>query len=329
MTEMRYEQMLEHAVQFIRSQDDFVVVSHVNPDGDAISSTCAVGWLLDRLGKSYVLVNEDVVPPKFDYLAYQSKIATADSDVYAQASKGAIISVDCADFSRIGAPSHQFPAGIPMLNIDHHPTNDHFGTASLIQPTAAATCEILFELIQAFGFSLDREIANTLYTGLMTDTGGFRYANTTPGVMQIAADLLAAGAQGAVLSEKLLESMTYSQLDLLRRSLNQLQFSEDRRLAWMVITTEDIQETHAVNSDLEGLVNYARNVEGVEVGVLFKQVNEETYKLSMRSAGLVDVAKVAKMHGGGGHHRAAGVTMQGNLADIQARLFATLTEELN
>jgi phosphoesterase RecJ-like protein len=329
MTNLSYAQMLEASARFIRTNDDFIVVSHLNPDGDAISSTCAIGWLLSQLGKRYVLVNEDLIPNKFGYMPAAASILRAEDEAYRQALQGAIISVDCADFSRIGAPSQLFKQGVPFLNIDHHPTNDFFGTTQLIQPTAAATAQILYDLIQKFELTLDADCANALYTGLMTDTGGFRYSNTTPQVMQIAADLLVAGAKGAWLAEQLLETMTYSQMDLLKRALNQMAFRANHTIAWIVISLDDIAATNAANSDLEGLVNYARNVEGVEVGLLFKQIAENQYKISFRSSGKIDVAKVAKSLGGGGHHRASGATVQGTLAEILDRVFAAIEGESN
>jgi phosphoesterase RecJ-like protein len=328
MNELSYEQMLEASAHFIRTHDDFVIVSHLNPDGDAISSTCAVGWLLSQLGKRYIMVNEDTIPDKFEYLPGVEALHRFDAEAYRVFDQGAIISVDCADFSRIGAPSALFKNEIPFLNIDHHPTNDFFGDTHLIRTDAAATAEILFELIQHLGLTLDGSVSNALYTGIMTDTGGFRYSNTTPNVMQMAATLIASGAQGHILAEKLLESMTYSQLELLKRSLNNLHFREDKRVAWMSVSLADIAATAAVIADLEGLVNYARNVEGVEVGLLFKQQADNAYKVSFRSAGLVDVASIAKSFGGGGHKRAAGASLEGSLEEVQTKVLSAIARDL-
>ncbi|CAM3893305.1 bifunctional oligoribonuclease/PAP phosphatase NrnA [Cohnella lubricantis] len=301
---MSLERQLEEAANFIRGRDEFLIVSHVQPDGDAISSTAAVGWLLGKLGKQYAMYNDGPVPSRLSYLWNSEEIATAARPP--QKKYRNIILVDCADFARSGAAKELFADEAELLNIDHHPTNDAFGLVNLLQFDAAATAEILFDLIQAFNLPLDADVATALYTGLMTDTGGFRYANTSSHVMNIASRLLDAGADGPALAEKLLERMTMGQMRMIQRALARLSFSEDGRIGWLWVSKDDLSETGASNEDLEGLVNYPRNVEGVEVGLLFKQTEPSSVKISLRSAGLVNVAAVAQQFGGGGHVRAAG-----------------------
>ncbi|MDU5951184.1 MAG: bifunctional oligoribonuclease/PAP phosphatase NrnA, partial [Paenibacillus macerans] len=231
-----------------------------------------------------------------------------------------VICVDCADFKRVGMTKELFAEGAKLLNIDHHPTNDGYGTVNLIVPYAAATAEILFDLIQFMGLELNEAIATALYTGLLTDTGGFRYSNTSPKVMATASKLLEYGVEGPGLSELLLEQMTLPQLRLLTRALNGLQLTEDGKISWVVVTDEDLKSAGAVHEDMEGIVNYPRNIQGVEVGLLFKVIDEQAVKVSMRSAGKVDVAKVAQSFGGGGHVRAAGARVEGTLEAIVPRV---------
>lgn len=307
---------LEKACEFIHQGDRFLVVSHVQPDGDAISSTLAVGLMLRALGKSYTMVNADTMPDKFDYLEGFDQIRLAnqppDDD---EALFDRVIAVDCADFARIGKASQWFAAEVQLLNIDHHPTNDGYGQVRLIQPEAAATAEILYTLAEALHISWNQALADCIYTGLLTDTGGFRYANTSKQVMQVASHMLAHGTNGHHLAELLLERMSYAHILLVKRALSSLAFTADQRVAWISITVQDMNETKARNEDLEGLVNYPRNVEGVEVGILFKEVDESKVKVSMRSTGLIDVAAFAKSIGGGGHVRAAGCTVHKPLAE--------------
>ena len=165
-------------------------------------------------------------------------------------------------------------------------------------------------------FPIDREVATAIYTGILTDTGGFRYSNTSPEVMAIASRLLQAGVNGPELAELLLERMSFGQMQMIQRGLSRLAFSEDKRIGWLWVTSEDLDETGATNEDLEGLVNYPRNIEGVEVGMLFKENGQSSVKVSLRSAGSVNVAAVAQHFGGGGHVRAAGCRLTDPLPEV-------------
>jgi len=309
LSENHYEQLLEDARKFIVENDRFLVVSHVHPDGDAIGSMLAVGWLLERLGKSYRLANEDLVPAKFDYL-WQSASVVAHRVSGLEGEYSHVIAVDCADFSRIGSVRDNIAAAAAVLNIDHHPTNDNFGAVNVVKSDAAATAEIVYDLAKRFDLSWDRAFAECLYTGLITDTGGFRYANTTPKTLRAAAELLERGVEGNLLAERLLERMSYRQTLLLKKALAGLSFSPDRKIAWISVTAADMAETEADGDDTDGLVNYPRNIEGVEVGILFKEQNANEIKVSLRSAGRADVSLIAKSFGGGGHARAAGCTLK-------------------
>jgi bifunctional oligoribonuclease and PAP phosphatase NrnA len=314
--EPEYRQRLEEAKAFILNQDRFLVVSHVNPDGDATGSTLAVGHMLEQIGKSFVMYNEGVTPNKFHMLPDSLNIGNfaaapaANKPVF-----DCVIAVDCADFERIGRVSEWFPDGIPLLNIDHHPTNDGYGSVNVIRSDAAATAEVLYDLAGVLGIDWQKPVAECIYTGLLTDTGGFRYSNTTPKVLTIASEMLHYGVNGNELADHLLEKLTFSHVAILQKALANLSFTSDKRIAWMAITLEDIRETGADNGDLDGLVNYPRNIEGVEVGLLFKQSDTDSYKVSFRSSGLADVAAIAQQFGGGGHVRAAGCTVKGTLTD--------------
>lgn len=312
-----YRQQLRLALDYLREGDDYLVVSHVQPDGDAISSTVIMDWLLRKLGKTTTLINEGAVPVRLAFLRAAGEVID-----YGQAPPARtftrIVSVDCADFYRIGLVQNLFGADYTLLNVDHHPTNDGFGTVNLMRFDAAATAEILFDLIEEAGIPLDVDVATAIYTGILTDTGGFRYSNTSPHVMHIASRLLAAGVSGYQLADRLLEKMTRPQLSLLQRGLSRLQFSEDGQIGWLYIEPGDMQETGALPEDLEGLVNYPRNIDGVEVGILFKVTMNGEVKVSLRSAGKADVSAVAQSFGGGGHVRAAGCRIASGLPDAMA-----------
>jgi bifunctional oligoribonuclease and PAP phosphatase NrnA len=301
---------LEAALRFIRENDRFLVVSHVSPDGDAVGSTLAVGLMLGILGKTFTMANADPLPRKFAYLSGYDEVRLPDDRSAEEANYECVIAVDCADYERIGAAARWFSPDKRILNIDHHPTNDGYGEVRLIRPDAASTTELLHELIDAIGIAWSKPLAECIYTGLLTDTGGFRYSNTSPRVMQIASRMLSFGVSGYQLAEWLLEIMPYSQMQLLRRALATLAFAADRQICWMTLTMGDLAEAEANQEDSGGLVNYARNIEGVRVGLLFKESAPDEIKVSFRSDGSVDVADFAHSLGGGGHVRAAGCTLR-------------------
>ncbi|RCX21262.1 phosphoesterase RecJ-like protein [Fontibacillus phaseoli] len=321
------EREFRQAQQFLTERDHFLVVSHVQPDGDAVSSTLAVGWLLSCLGKNYVMVNEGPIPKRMEYLWKSDKIVDLSKTLHAESYKH-VICVDCADFKRTGKSSLLFSEDAEILNIDHHPTNDGYGSYNLIVPDAAATVEILFDLIRFMNLEMNQNVATAIYTGLLTDTGGFRYSSTSPKVMAIASKLLEYGVDGPGLSELLLEQVTLPQLKLLTRALNGLQISEDGKISWVSVNDDDMKITGAIHEDLEGIVNYPRNIQGVEVGLLFKVINENAVKVSMRSAGKVDVASVAQTFGGGGHVRAAGARIEGSLETIVSSVIEQVKQRL-
>ncbi|CQR56430.1 DHH family phosphoesterase [Paenibacillus riograndensis] len=309
-----YEQSLQQTRKFLLEHDDYLVVSHIQPDGDAVSSTLAVGWLLSCLGKKYTMLNEGPIPQRMEYLWHAGEIANlAEGDLAREYSR--VICVDCADFQRVGLTQRHFASDALIVNIDHHPTNNGYGSVNLIKPDAAATAEILFDLLKTFEVEWDIDIATALYTGLLTDTGGFRYSNTSPKVMAAVSELLELGVNGPMLAETLLEEMTLGQVKVLNRALSTLQLSPEGDIAWVSITPQDMLDCEAANEDLEGIVNYPRNIRGVEVGILFKVIHERAVKASFRSAGKVDVAALAQVFGGGGHTRAAGARIDATLED--------------
>ncbi|WP_338543222.1 DHH family phosphoesterase [Paenibacillus tundrae] len=314
-----YEQALQSGKKFLLEHDDYLVVSHVQPDGDAVSSTVTVGWLLSCLGKTFTMINEGEIPGRMRFLWGADDIVNMTEQPPARKFK-AVICVDCADFARVGLTRHYFEEDAVILNIDHHPTNNAYGTVNIIKSDAAATAEILFDLVSLFPVTLNKDAATAIYTGLLTDTGGFRYANTSPNVMTTASKLLEHGVDGPYLAQTLLEQVTLPQVRILNQALNSLQMTDDGKIAWVIITPEDMITCGAANEDLEGIVNYPRNIQGVEVGIFFKVINDSAVKVSLRSAGKVDVAELAQTFGGGGHVLAAGCRLEGTLEDIVAKV---------
>ena len=317
----------KRAEAFITDSGPYLVVSHLHPDGDAIGSTLAVKWILEKLGKSAVLVNESPVPYKFQFLPGAGEIRSPE-EWRGDAPFRQVIAVDVADAERMGKASRLVADDAQILNIDHHPTNDRFGTVNWVEPKAAATAEILCHWAAHLGVKGDRALATCLYTGLLTDTGGFRYSNTTPEVMELASGLLRHGVEPAEVADRVMETMTREQLALLQRALDTLSFSRDGQVSWMWLSREAFRETGARQEDLDGIVNYARNVVGVDVGILFRETEEGAVKASFRSREIVDVGALAQALGGGGHARAAGCTLKGPRERVEALVLERVGEAL-
>ncbi|MDR6224218.1 DHH family phosphoesterase [Desmospora profundinema] len=316
----------QQAALFLKEGTRFLVVSHVHPDGDAIGSTLAVKAILDFLGKESGLTNESPVPSKFRFLpGSEAVVPPQNLDGFAF---DRVVAVDVADRGRMGAVWEHITADIPLLNIDHHPTNDRFGTVNLVVEDAAATTQILFHLARKLDVPFDRALAIPLYTGLLTDTGGFRYSNTNPEVMEMAAALLRHGVDAGQIAERVMETLTRGQLAILQRALSDLQFTSDGRVGWIWLTCRDLEEAEAEEDDLDGIVNYARNVAGVDVGILFRETEAGNVKVSLRSREIVDVAALAHSFGGGGHARAAGCTLSGSREEVESQLLEKVMASL-
>jgi bifunctional oligoribonuclease and PAP phosphatase NrnA len=313
---MSYQKALSSAGRFLKENDHFLVINHVSPDGDATGSLLAMGHILSVLGKTFVLANEGVTPEKFLFLPLGNQIVNLSDDILdSQFNK--VIALDCGDEKRMGKAVNYMAEDATLLNIDHHQSNDSFGAFNLIRTDACATAEILFDLVKEMGLSLTKDLAMCLYTGILTDTGGFRYSNTDAVVMNKAAELLSAGVEPAVVAERCLETITSSYIRLLQLVFPTLSLEMDGKVASLIITTDAMKESTASLEDMEGIVNYARNIEGVEVGILYKQIDSTTVKVSLRSRSIIDVANIAKAVGGGGHARAAGCTIQGDIKEVQ------------
>lgn len=315
---------LSDATRFIKTADHILITAHLHPDGDAIGSTLATAWICKALGKSVTLVNDSHVPERYLFLPDANQIQLANEvDQKFQY----VLALDCADEHRVGDVRHLYAEGVQICNIDHHATNDLYGEVNIVVDQASSTVEILMDWIEELKLELDSTIATYLYTGLLTDTGGFRYSNTSPKVLMQAAKLVGVGIQSHLIADRLLETVSLRELQLLQVALNTLKLSPDCKVAWMTLTQDDFEKHEATSDDIGDIVNYARNIEGVDVGLLFRE-EADHIKVSFRSRELVDVGEVAKLFGGGGHARAAGCSMDGEASEVEKKVLDTIYERL-
>jgi bifunctional oligoribonuclease and PAP phosphatase NrnA len=310
----------------IKEGDDYLIVTHERPDGDALGSALATAHMLQEMGKQWRFMVAEPMPIRFSYLPGfgRAVVKTAQPDRQFRH----VIAVDCADMARFPELTAYMAADSEVINIDHHRTNPRYGVAALVDEHAAATCELLYHVAMALSVPLQQDLATCLYTGLLTDTGGFSLPNTTREVLQIAAALLESGVKPYDVAEPALESRTWEQMRLMQLALNNLTVSADGRYAALYVTRGMLEGAGATDDDAEGLVGFARSIDTVEVGILFRETPDERVKVSLRSKRLVDVAQIAQAFGGGGHIRAAGCTLSGPLDEAIDQVILKVEEAL-
>jgi bifunctional oligoribonuclease and PAP phosphatase NrnA len=302
---------IPEVVASIQGNQSFLVATHVRPDGDAIGSVLSMTHLLERLGKRADPYCQDPVPTAYQFLPGAHSIR----DRVLQPSRYEVaILVDCGDYLRVGAALAEAIAKVSFLiSIDHHVAKASFGNIFWNRTSASSACEMLYDLCLALPVTLDATLATTLYTGLLADSGSFRFSNTTGRVLEIAAKLVAAGAKPAFIAEQVYDSASVESLRLLAMVLANLSFHANGRLAIAEMSQKMFTETGSSPADAEGFINFLRSVKTVEMAMLFREGTEGEVHVSMRSKGDVDVASFAQRQGGGGHRHAAAFEVSGRL----------------
>lgn len=287
----------------------FILTPHIHPDGDCLGSMLALYHFLISRGKKVEMLLDDAVPASFSFFPGVDLIKHPQGIVSADL----LIVLDSSDAERLGRVKDQVEA--PILNIDHHLSNTHFADYWLVDSSASATAEIVYSLLKALGATITMDMALCLYTGIATDSGFFRYASTSPKTMRYGAELIEYGAKPHIIAD-LLETRSIESLTVMAEVLRTLEFYEDSQIAVITISPDIVSKG---NDYTEGLINYPRSIDHVEIAVMFKIVDSNTIRISLRSKN-VDVSSIAVALGGGGHARAAGCTFNGSVADAKQRV---------
>lgn len=318
---------MDPIVQSIKNAGRILVASHKDPDGDAVGSLLALGLAIMRLGKRTCLYNESVIPAVYQFLPGVDRI---QRHIDGPEAYDAAVILDCGDLSRVGECWPTVNRVPVIINIDHHISNTGFGHFQLIDGQACATAEIVARLIRGLEISLDRDMATCIYTGILTDTGSFRFSNTNTAAFAISCEMTELGVDPYGVAQRVFGSYSLGRIKLLNLALNSIEISRNGRLSLMTITRQMLAETQTQQEDVDGLINYARRIEAVRVAALIQeQANGCTtpdgrtrFHVSLRSDGTVDVAALAGTFGGGGHHSAAGFQIEATLPDIKSSLLA-------
>jgi bifunctional oligoribonuclease and PAP phosphatase NrnA len=305
-------------VEAIRGRDRFLVTTHENPDGDALGSLLAMDLALRSLGKDSVmfLAGPAPLPGEYRFLALDD----LQRELPADAAERTLVAVDCANESRIGADPTVLELAPFTLNIDHHHDNSRFGDVVLIDPEASSTGELLRDVFGALGVDLAPELAEPLYTALVTDTGRFQYANTTPKALRLAAELVEAGADVHKVFQDVYENVQFAKLKLLARALERAQVYEGGRLVISYLLRDDFGDVGAVEPYSEGIIDFLRAVEGAEMAALIREPprgGTPARRISLRAShDELDVSAIARASGGGGHRQAAGFSSDASIEEI-------------
>ena len=313
-------------IQQFNNSNKIIVVTHAHPDGDAIGSLIAMGMSLEALNKKITLYCESLIPAVYRFLPevhrVVNKIGNLNYDM-------AVI-LDCGDLSRVGQTVSYLEQIPVIVNIDHHVTNTRFGHLQLIDTSACATAEIVYRLIKQMGLTFSKSVATSIYTGILADTGSFRFSNTNKAAFAICQEMVEIGVDPHNIAQHVYGTYSLSRIKLLNLALDSIELSENGKLSIMTLTQKMFDETNTKPEDVDGLINYAQRIEDVEVAALIQEhqngnENSRTtnrFHVSLRSDGTFDVAAIAAMFGGGGHSSAAGFSIEETLSSVKSRIFS-------
>lgn len=289
------------AAKELLANDNIMIISHMSPDGDTLGSSFGLYNALTSLNKHVKVRCSDKVPAKFAYL----QEGYVDNDF----SEDYVVCVDVAATQLFGDKLSSYIEKVDLC-IDHHPSNDFYAKKTCLNAKAGATCELVFEIIELLGAKVTSQIADCLYTGITTDTGCFKYSNTTAQTHIVTAELIKFGADYAEINRFLFDTKSKSRIEIEQHVLNTMEFFYNDRVALIAISQKTIERTHADESELDGVSALPRTIEGVQIGITIREKTNGAYKLSLRTTSEVDASEICQIFGGGGHKRAAGCLIE-------------------
>src|SRR6188474_1590916 len=315
--------MLSQVVELIEAKRRFAITSHIRPDGDSLGSSLGLYWLLRALDKEVEVIMRDPVPHAYQQLPGAKDVRVMPA---VDSSYHAVFVIECSDIKRPGLIDLEKQL---VVNIDHHSTTALFGTINWIDSTASAVGEMIYNLCKATGVRVTKEIAECVYTALITDTGSFHYSNTTERTFKVASELLRTGVKPAKTAEAVFASYPWSRIQLMGSVLSTARRDESGRVACMRQSLEMQHSADASDEDADGFVNYPLTVGEVEAVAMLKECELGVYRTSLRSKGEVNVAKVAEKFGGGGHRNAAGCTLRGTWEEAEEKIIGLLQDAVS
>lgn len=295
----------------LQKADNVLIISHKNPDGDTLGAAGALYWALKQLGKTAAVFCSDEIHERYSYMELEL--------FYGQFTPSFVVAVDIAGTQLFGEKTAEWSERVNLC-IDHHSSNSGYADAMLLDETAGSTCEIMFDVLTEMGTAIDTRIANCLYTGVSTDTGCFKFANTTARTHMVAAHLIELNADIQKLNELLFENKSKQRIAIEQMALSTLEYHFGGVCAMICLTREMIANVGANEADLEGITSLPRSIEGILVGLTLRQQPSGSYKISVRTKVGIDATTIARALGGGGHKQAAGAELMGGLDYVKKAL---------
>ena len=315
---------LDNILEEIKKAESIVILTHETPDGDAVASSLGMKLALNQLGKNADVIIKEV-SKIFDFLPVRNEIKEkSEIENFDLA-----ISLDCSDFKRL-VGNEYFEKAKKTIVIDHHGSNTMYGDFNFVDPVSPACCQILVGMLQYFNINIDKDLGICLLTGIITDTGGFKYSGVTAETFEFTAELLEKGVNVSNIYKRVLDTRTKANFELMKRVSDRMEFLENGKVSFTYINNKDLEDVKAGIGDHEGLVEIGRDIEGVEVSVFIreKEHEENVYKVSMRSNNYVNVSDVCLMFSGGGHEKAAGALIQGDVEQVKQKIMKELKKVL-
>lgn len=306
-------------ISFLREKDKFFIATHINPEGDALGSSLALSMALETLGKSTLVYDRDPVPEFYKFLPGYERFVRSSSHIIPSTFN--LVLLDCNTPERAGIEGLHFKHSTV---IDHHETETDFGNIKWVESKAAATGMMIFYLIKKLRIKVTKEIATNLYTAIAIDTGTFRYTNTTADVLRVAAELVEAGANPALISNSLYETWSEKRFLLLTMALNTLEIREN--VAFTFVTKDMYKKTGAGPEDTENFSSYPRMMKDVKISAFFREIGDNHWKVSLRSKREINVAEIAARFDGGGHKNAAGYKIKASIESAKESLLAQILQ---
>ncbi len=323
---------MKSTLMHLKSCKRALVASHVNPDGDAIGSLIAMGLALKSLGKEVTMYNESPIPAVYQFLPAIDRIVSRVTDFSAY---DTAVILDCGNLDRVGEAGSAIGTIGTVVNIDHHVTNNGFGDLQYVDTEACASAELVYRLIHELGVTISEAMAWSLYTGILTDTGSFRFSNTNRAAFAISEEMLTIGVDPWMVAQYVYGTYSLGRIKLLNLALDTIELAHDGKVSLMTVTRKMLEKTGTRPEDADGMINYARGIEDVRLAVLIQQNGNGgpaangngPYHVSLRSDGSVDAAAIAAAFGGGGHASAAGFNVEAeSLAELKARILELATD---
>lgn len=296
-------------VNTIRGRKRIIILPHIHPDGDTLGSALALRDALSYLGSDAFIVLDDLIPSNLRFLIDENDIMSTSSFLSLKEKPDLIITVDSSDIDRLGERVSLLSLSQDVLNVDHHRTNTYYGKYNLVDAQASSCGEIVYKIIKSLGVELNKNIAKYLYVSLSTDTGSFKYSNTSPETLRIAADLVETGIDKTGIITELYQNRPIYKVRLLADALSTLEIYYNGKLSIMSLPLEMFDKNNTHPSEADGIIEYARDIEGVDVAVMLKELAPNEIKVGFRSKYDFDVSLFAKKFGGGGHRKASGCTI--------------------